>query len=294
MNDHSHSARAGLLVLYASILLLALNGFFAKVIPLEAASVTQVRSVVASIAILLVLLAQKTSFRLGSIKEYLGVYGLGLLLCIHWVTYFYSIRLATVAVGMVALFSYPVMTVLIEPFFKKQRPKLIDLAAACVMLFGVFLMVSDDILSGDLGSGAFLGASWGVFSAFIFALRNTSQKYLFPHVNSISLMGHQTLAVALMLVPFISVSEIQSLSMKSWGYILLLGCFSTAAAHTFLSMSLKRLSAKTVGLISCMTPVFGAGIAWALLDETPAIIVFFGGAIVLSVAIWETIKGRAA
>lgn len=294
MTDTSHSVRAGLLVLYASILLLALNGFFAKIIPLDAVTITQVRSVVACLGLFLVLYLQKTPLRLASFRQYVGVYGLGFLLCIHWITYFHSMQVATVAVGMLAMFSYPVITVLIEPLFKKQLPKLIDIAAACVVLAGVFLMVSDDILSGNLDSGAFLGAFWGVVSAFIFSLRNTSQKYLFPHVNSISLMGHQTLAVSIMLVPFINIPAVQSLSLETWGLILLLGCLSTAMAHTFLSMSLKRLPAKTVGLISCNTPVFGAAIAWMVLDETPTSMVFVGGAIILSVAIWETVKGTSA
>lgn len=293
MHSDPHSARAGLLVLYASILLLALNGLFAKIIPLEATTITQVRSVVAGIALFLVLYFSRSALRLASFKQCVGVYGLGILMAVHWVTYFYSMQLASVAIGMLALFSYPVITVLIEPLFRKEWPKWMDVVAAVIVLVGVFLMVSDDIVKGDLASGAFVGAVWGVFSALIFSVRNTSQKYLFPHVNSISLMAHQALAISILLIPFVDFSGLVELAPKEWGYILLLGCLSTAMAHTFLSMSLKRLSAKTVGLISCSTPVFGALIAWLVLDEAPTTMVYVGGGVILSVAVWETLHGNS-
>ncbi len=289
-ND-THSLRAGLLVLYASILLLALNGFFAKAIPLEATEITQLRSVVACIALFLLLLVQKSSFRLASFRQVLGVYALGAVLAIHWVTYFYAMQVSTVAIGMLALFSYPVFTVLIEPIFKGLWPKMVDILAACVVLFGVFLMVSEDVLAGELDSGAFLGALWGVISAILFSLRNTTQKYAYPQVNSIALMAHQTLVVAVLLIPFVEFESLRSLDMGAWGMVILLGCLSTAMAHTFLSMSLKRLSAKTVGLISCNTPVFGAAIAWLVLGEAPSTMVYIGGAVILAVAAWETLKG---
>ncbi|MFL0809867.1 MAG: DMT family transporter [Agarilytica sp.] len=293
MTDSSHSARAGLLVLYASILLLALNGIFAKLIPLDATSITVMRSAIACVALVLVLLLQKSPLRLSSLKEYAGVYGLGVVLGVHWVTYFYSMKVATVAIGMLALFSYPVITVLIEPMFKKRWPKVFDITAALIVMLGVFLMVFEDIIGGELNSGAFQGAMWGLFSAFLFSLRNTSQKYMYPQVNSMSLMVHQTLAIGVMLLPFLDFSSVAAMPVTGWGVVILLGCLSTAGAHTFLAMSLKRLSAKTVGLISCITPVFGALFAWLVLDEVPSLMVYVGGATILAVAAWETLKGKS-
>jgi drug/metabolite transporter (DMT)-like permease len=39
----------------------------------------------------------------------------GLLMCVHWVTYFHAMQVSTVAIGMIALYTYPVMSVLLEP-----------------------------------------------------------------------------------------------------------------------------------------------------------------------------------
>lgn len=290
MMKNNHSAQAGLVALYLSIVLLALNGLFAKIIPLDALNVTQTRSVVACIMLFLVLVAQKANLRLNSLKQFIGVYGLGLVLGAHWITYFHAMQVSTVAIGMLSLFSYPVITVLIEPLFKRQVPKIADLLAAFAVFSGIFIMVSPQIISGEFDGNTVQGAFWGVTSAILFAFRNTSQKYLFPHINSITLMSHQTLVVGLVLLPFIAVEQISNMEIKDWGLLILLGCLCTALAHTLLSMSLKRLPAKSVALIGCNVPVVGGLIAWLALGEIPGVMVYIGGAVILSVAAYESLN----
>lgn len=290
MIEDKHSVQAGLLALYASTVLLALNGVFAKIIPLDAINVTQTRSIVACLMLFCVLILQHAPLKLTSLKQFLGVYGLGIILGVHWITYFHSMQVSTVAIGMLSLFSYPVITVLIEPMFKKQMPKLSDMLAAFVVFSGIFIMVSPQIISGEFDGNTVQGAFWGLTSAVLFSLRNTSQKYVFPHVNSITLMAHQTLAIGIVLIPFLSVDQITSMAAQDWGLLVLLGCLSTALAHTFLSMSLKRLPAKSVALIGCNVPVVGGFIAWLALGEIPDFMVYIGGAVILSVAAYESLN----
>jgi len=290
MTQDSHTKHAGMFALYASIILLALNGIFAKVIPLGAVTITQARSVVAALALFLWLLLQHSTLRIHSVKQFLGIYGLGVLLGLHWVSYFYAMQVSTVAIGMLSLFSYPVITVILEPLFKKHLPAPKDVIAATVVFLGILLMVSQNIVAGQLSGGAIVGALWGVASAFLFSLRNTSQKYLFSHVNSVALMAHQMVAVGIILIPFIEFDALRAMPSQAWLMLLLLGCFSTALAHTFLSISLKRLKAKSVALISCTTPFVGTFLAWLVLNETPELMVYVGGFVILSVAVYETMR----
>ncbi len=286
------SANIGLFALYGSILLLALNGLFSKVVPLDATTVSQSRSVVAFIVLVFIILLSKRSLRLASFKQVLGVYGLGVLLGLHWITYFHAMQISSVAIGMLSLFSYPVITVALEPVFKKHWPHVWDLVAALVVFGGVLIMVFDDISTGNLKGQAFQGAVFGVLSALVFSIRNTTQKYLFNDVDSLSLMAHQVCAVALMLIPFMDVKLLFSMNTKGWVLLLLLGSFSTAMAHTLLSIALKKLPAKSVALISCLMPVFGSMLAWLVLGELPQLMVFVGGAVILSVAFIETVRTK--
>jgi len=283
---------SGFASLYTSVFLLSLNGLFAKSIQLDSTSITHLRSVIAALGIACLLLIRRHSLTLPTIKTSIIVYGLGVILGLHWVTFFHAMQVSSVAVGIIALFSYPVLTVLIEPFFRHSSPKGIDIAAAIIVFIGVVTMVSgeESLVSGNIREGVF----WGITSALLFSLRNTSQKYLAHHVPSSHLMLHQTIATALIFVGFTDWPTVATLDLHNWWLLALLGIFCTAGAHTLLSVSLKLLSAKTVALISCLQPLLASLFAWMMIGETLTPHIAVGGAIVLTVATYESFQKKAA
>lgn len=281
-------SRFGLPSLYLSIFLLALTGLFAKLIPLDATSIIQLRSVVAAAGLALFIGLQKRSFKLSRKRTYAGVYALGILLGLHWVTFFYAMQVSTVAVGMLAMFTFPVVTILLEPLFTKKRIKIGDIAAGVIVLVGLTIMVGADLT--DLQKPVTLGVLSGSFSAVLFALRNLFQKYRFDQESSDSLMLHQVIAVGLMLAVFVDYPHVEALEAISFVKILLLGIFSTATAHTLLVFSLKQLPAKTVALIQCLQPLIAAVLAWLVVGEIPGLSVLLGGGVILSVAAYESVQ----
>jgi drug/metabolite transporter (DMT)-like permease len=162
--------------------------------------------------------------------------------------------------------------------------------AGVITLAGLSLMV----VQGEAVSGGSVraGVLWGLLSALLFALRNLLQKYHFKQVASDSLMFHQVVTVTLMLLLFVDYPRVLTLSGGGVLKIVLLGVFSTAAAHTLLTSSLKQLPAKSVALISCLQPVIAAFLAWYVIHEVPGSAVLFGGGIVLAVAAYESVQRR--
>lgn len=278
----------GLSSLYLAVFLLSLNGLFAKLIPLSAISITELRSAIAAVAFLTFCRFQKRTLRLESLKQFLGVYFLGVLLGVHWVTFFQSMQVSTVAIGMLSLFSFPVVTILLEPLFAKERLKLRNAFAGVLVLIGIAVMVSQDLR--DIQGSVVQGVFWGVLSALLFSLRNLIQKYHFSQVPSDRLMFHQVLAIAVMLLPFLNMQKAFTLTGVNWITLLLLGVLSTATAHTLYTYSLKLLPAKSVALIGCMQPLVASILAWFVMSEMPQANVAFGGLIILSVAMYESVQ----
>ncbi len=280
--------RFAVFYLYIVILLLALTGLYAKTIPLNAVAIIQLRGVVAMFGVGVFSLLRQRSLRLPNKRSRVGVYALGLLLGGHWATFFHAMQVSSVAVGMLSMFSYPVMSIILEPLFSKQRLKGSDMVAGGVALCGLAIMT----LAGhnDLHAGVGLGVFWGVLSALMFALRNLFQKYHFNHLSSDCLMFHQMISVALMFVFFIDFHQISQLSVFNFGKIVLLGIFSTAAAHTLLVYCLKQLPVKSVSLITCSQPVVAALLAWWVVSEVPGLAVVVGGMLVLSVSVFESLR----
>ena len=298
MSASVESERSGLLYLYSAVLLLSLTGLFSKVIPLDATTITQHRSLIAAVIFVGIFCIQGKAIFLSGRKQLFGVYALGVIMGIHWITYFHAMQVSTVAIGMLSLFSYPVITVLIEPFFNHKRPQWIDVLSATVVFVGVIVMVSEELFFSENPSetsGFLLGAAWGVFSAVCFSVRNTVQKYYFAQVPSSSLMFHQVLLITIMLLPYADFQASYDAIVDSPGFfvlilLVLLALLPTVIGHTMLSLSLKKLPAKSVAIISCMQPVFGAFFAWQFLDERPSVYVMVGGAIILSVAVNEAVN----
>ncbi len=281
-------SRQSLSILYVAVLLLALNGLFSKIIPIDAVSVTQLRSVVAVLTLLLFAILQGRRYRLDSREQYIGIYLIGMIMGLHWISFFHSMQVSTVAIGMISLFTYPIITVLLEPFYTKQKIRLADIFAGILVLVGVLVMVEDDLDHFD--SSVVQGVIWGVISAFLFALRNLLQKYYYADVSADRLMLHQVAAIALMLLVFVDYPTVLEFEANDWLMLLLLGAISTATAHTLLSYSLKHLPAKSIAMISCLQPLFATLFAWLLLDETPTQAVVLGGLIIVSVALYESFK----
>ena len=283
--------RLPVFALYLVILLLALTGLYAKLIPLNAIGIIHLRGVVAMLGIALFSQARKRSLILPVEGRSIGVYGLGILLGGHWVAFFHAMQVSSVAVGMLSMFSYPVMTIVLEPLFSNKSLQVSDMIAGGVALCGLAVMT----LSGqsDLQTGVSLGVFWGVLSALMFALRNVFQKYHFSHLSSDCLMFHQMIAVALMLVFFVDFTQVVQLSMMDMGKILLLGILSTAAAHTILVYCLKELPVKSVSLITCSQPVVAALLAWWVVREVPGPAVVVGGLLVLAVSVFESLRKQS-
>lgn len=278
----------GLLPLYLGLTLLSLNGLFAKLIPLDAFSITQMRSVIAIGGFYLFCRAYRVPLRVTNIRHLAGIYGLGLVMGVHWGTFFHAMQISTVAVGILALFSYPMITILLEPIFTRRRLEIRDLASGILVMVGLLIMVWQDLGVGFSGS-ILQGAAWGVFSALLFSLRNLCQKYFFASVPSGTLMFHQLVAIALLFLPFVNLSATRVLSGYDWLLLVMLGLLGTAAAHTLYTVSLKLLAAKTVSLVGCMQPVVSILLAWIIIQEAPSVAVVIGGAIILLVAVAESV-----
>lgn len=271
------------LTLYTAIILLSLNGLFANGLPLDATSITQVRSIFALASLFIFIILIKGSIKLPDKKTVGIVYGLGILMGLHWVSFFYAMQSSSVAIGMLALYTFPVMTVLIEPLFNKKAIHAKDIALGLLALLGLFIIVSEHLTGTH--SHALLGIAAGIASALFFALRNIFQKYYCKNIPSETLMLHQLIAIACMLSPFIDFQSLGQFNTTHWLYIALLGIISTAFAHTLLVKSYKVFPAKTAAMVSCLQPVFGALFAWLVLDEWLSINTIIGGSIILGVKV---------
>lgn len=276
-----------LLFLHCSVLLFGGTALFSKLIGLPALDITVYRAGVAAIVLFLLLAIQKKQVALLNTKDYGIALLLGGIVGIHWVTYFASMQMAGVTIGVISFFTYPVITVFLEPLLNKKSgkssPKFKDIFIALIVLVGIFLLIPEI----SLGNQATLGIITGVISAFLFALRNVLHKNHFSHYSGPHAMLYQAMVAFIILGMFVEVPP-TLVSNHDWLLILLVGIVFTATPHALLASSLRHLSATTAGLISCLQPLYASVLAFILLNERVSFITIIGGVLVISAALFET------
>ncbi|MFT6898059.1 MAG: drug/metabolite transporter (DMT)-like permease [Paraglaciecola sp.] len=266
-------------------MLLGATALFSKIIPLSATDITFGRSIIACMMLFTIVKVTGGKLALRSYRDYLIALGLGLLMAAHWVSYFAAMQYSSVSVGMIALFTFPVITVLIEPFFEGIRLVWQDVVSAIVVLFGIYLIVPEVSINNDVT----LGIIVGVCSAVLYALRNLLHRKHFSHYSGAHAMAYQTLVIFLSLSFFIS-PNISQASGQTYIWLLVLGTLLTAVPHALIATSLKHLRAKTFSLVACMQPLYGVILAILILDEQPNWQTYVGGLLVVCAALYETIN----
>ncbi|ALS99985.1 DMT family transporter [Lacimicrobium alkaliphilum] len=273
--------------LHLAVILLGATALFSRIIPLSALDITLGRAVIAFVVLAVLVKLSGNSLRLHSKKDALIAILLGALMAVHWVTYFAAMQYSSVSVGMIALFTFPVITVLLEPFFEGIRLVWQDIVSALVVLGGIWLIVPEVSLGNDVT----LGIAVGVCSAFLYAMRNLVHRKYFSHYGGAQAMTYQTLVIVLCLCWFGS-EKLYQASEQTYLLLLLLGTVCTAAPHALVAYTLIHLRAKTFSLVACMQPLYGVILAVLVLDEEPNWQTLLGGILVICAAIYETINAH--
>jgi len=278
-----HSIHKGLWAVHSAVFLFGLTALFSKLIALTALEITLLRSLFAMLALWAVMRLQREPLGLQTSRDYFIVLLLGVLLAGHWVTYFHAMQVSSIAVGVIALYTFPVMTVLLEPLFHGERAHFFDILSALAVLFGIYLLVPEFSMDDTTTQGVM----WGILSALLFSLRNIIQGRYFSAYSAKHALFYQILITIVVLFPF-GVQVVPEVNMLQWSQILLLGVVFTALPHTLFAFSLLHFKAKTASLVACLQVVYATLFAALVLGELPAMTTVTGGVIVVGAAVFET------
>jgi len=207
----------------------------------------------------------------------------GAVLAFHWVAFFQSVKVGTVAVALLSYSCFPVFVVLAEPLVFRERFRSRNLLLALISLFGVFLIAPG---SGRTASG-FQSILWGLASGLTFAVLLLINRELGTRLPATVIAFFQDLSATVVLTPFLVIERIR-LTPVYIGLLVILGVFCTAVAHTLFIRGMKRVSAQKAGILALGESLYGIILAYLLLGEIPELLTGIGGAIILAVALLVT------
>ena len=205
----------------------------------------------------------------------------------HWITYFYALKLSNVALGILSLYTFPIITALLEPLFVKSKLSIIQLFLGFLILVGVYVLVPEFDLENDQVKGVLVG----VFSALLYALRTLLLKQHVQRYDGTVIMFHQMFLVSVLLLPFMFYMDLEPIP-SQLPYLVLLAIITTAIGHTLFVKSLRFFEVSTASIISSLQPIFGIILAYVFLNEVPATNVYMGGIIIIFSVIIESLRNK--
>ena len=202
----------------------------------------------------------------------LGTYaGIGVLVALHWLTFYAAIKLSNASVAATCIAAGPIFLALIEPLLHRRRPVLTDLAMGVIAVPGVALVV------GAVPDGMLVGVVVGIISAAFVAIFGALNKQFVHHGDPLSVtaieLGAGTLALTLLApwVPALIPGHTSDLfvlpGLQDAGLLVTLAFACTLLPCALSLVALRSLSAFSVQLAVNLEPIYAIALAMLLFNE---------------------------
>ncbi|MCP5474001.1 MAG: EamA family transporter [Rhodanobacteraceae bacterium] len=277
------------------VLLWGFTAILGKLISLPALALVVWRMLLVALVLALVPRVWRGLTRL-SPRMLLGFAGIGVVVALHWLTFYGAIKLANASVAVTCIALAPVFLALVEPLITDKRFDARELALGIAVVPGVALVV------GGVAPDMRLGVAVGALSALLVAIFGSLNKRYIERADPLTVTAIELGAGALflfllgLLVPTLG-DPLPWPSSADAGLLLLLALACTLLPFALSLVALRQLSAYSAQLAINLEPVYAILLAIPLLGEQHELSpqFYLGVAIVLlAVILHPWLQGRAS
>jgi len=267
-----------------AVLIISTSGTLGRYIDLSVPMIIFLRAFIGGFFLYIFCKWKKLSFKI-NVKDYKTIFFSGLLMGMHWITYFISLKLSSVAIGMLSVFTYPIITSFLEPIMLSSKFKKSNLLLGLMVLIGIYFLAPEISMKND----QFIAVGFGVISALCYSIRNIYMKAKSSEYEASILMVYQLIIVSVLLSPVFYFYDVNGLG-ASLPAILILALLTTAIGHTLFVYSFRNFSISAASIISGVQPIYGIIIGMIVLGEYPGVKTIIGGAIILGTVLIESVR----
>ncbi len=274
------------ILLHFIILLWGFTGILGKLIHLDFFHIVWNRLLFALIGLVVAFIFLKKSIKVNSFKDLLTLFGVGVLVALHWITFYKSIQLSTASLGILCLSTVTLHVTWLEPIIMKRKFSWVEFLLGLSVIGGIY------IVSSDFNSKDYEALAYGLSSAIFAALFSVFNGYLVKSIPSSTitfyelLMGFVFLSCILFFKGEFNLTLFE-MTKNDFFWILFLGLVCTSFAFLVTIDLLKRLGAFTVSLSINLEPVYTILLAILILNENSKLgsRFYFGALLIVIVVI---------
>jgi drug/metabolite transporter (DMT)-like permease len=198
----------------------------------------------------------------------------GVLLAIHWSSFFLSLRETTVAITLAVLYLGPVVASALAPRVLGERPRPQVYIGLVVAFIGVLAVVRP---SGEVDA---LGLAAAVVSGATLGAIMLIAKPAARSLGGLVLAAGELTVAAVVMTPFAVQAAVESRS--SWLELLVLGALLTGVGNWVYWTAMRSMAVAAVTVIMYLEPA--SAVVWAMLflEEAPDVVTWAGIALVVT------------
>lgn len=277
------------LLLHIAVILAGFTGIFGKLISLNEGLLVWYRLLFSTIILYVFLKLLRIDYTISN-REKFRIAKVGLLITLHWLFFYASIKYSNISIGVVCYCLTSFFTALFKPLIDKEKFKISELSLSVLTIFGISLIFHFD-------SAYQLGICLGVISSAFGALYTIYNKRLVNQYDTKVINYYQMFAGTLCLGAFLSIylvffpSDSIIPDLKDVAYLGVLSLFCTVGLYVAFAEVLKKIPAFTVNLTFNLEPIYAIIMALLFFNESKEIgLSFYAGlSFILTSVILQTL-----
>ena len=282
--------------LHFIVILFGFTGIIGKLISIPAVEMVFYRTLLATIGMGIFLLITRRSARV-SVGDLTTLLATGVIVALHWLTFFVSGRIANISVSLVGFATASFWTAFLEPLINRKRIQLLEVLMGLFVLAGLLIIFSSDF---DYSIGLLVGILSGLTCAVFTIINARLVARVEPFTITLYEMVSAAVAVALFLPLYRAQwAEGQQLQLQptgtDWIWIMVLSLLCTVYAYSAAVELFKRISVFLFQLTLNLEPVYGILMALLVFGETEKMTInFYAGTFMIfcAVIVYPFIKGK--
>ena len=254
------------ILLHIAVILAGFTGVFGKLISLNEGLLVWYRVFFSALVLFLILKLFKVP-TLTNLKEKFTISNVGLLITIHWIFFYASIKYSNISVGVVCYCLTSLFTALFSPIINGQRFNVTELVLSMFTLAGIALIFHFD---SSYQLGIILGVISSAFAA-LYTIYNEKLVVVYDSrvINYYQMIGG-TIGLGLLMPFYLFIFPAESIipGGRDIFYLILLASFCTVGLYVIFAEVLKKIPAYTVNLTFNLEPVYAIIMAFLFFNES--------------------------
>jgi drug/metabolite transporter (DMT)-like permease len=173
------------ILMHLIIFIWGYTGILGKLINLEAFTLVWHRILIAFVSLFFALYFFKKPIKIQNRKHLFQVLGIGILVALHWITFYVSIQLSTASLGILCLSTATLHVTWMQPLIVKTKFSWMEFSLGLIVIYGIYI-VSDDFSDTD-----YQALMYGLISALCAAGFNVLNEKLAQNVSSSAITLHE-------------------------------------------------------------------------------------------------------